>query len=193
MGVRQRSGKGVVRRKRMFWRVRFFSALLRFSSVLRANPRRNGLSKNTLLDDHFSARRLRRSFGALWGNLARHEPQGFFSRFLTMRVLSSPRLCQDYRAGYQRKLSWTLTCHFLRGRSLKGSLDKACALTCRFLLTVPTPPPPHPPHPHSPFPSFSKGKQPPATPLNPTPNPFPRDTSGTATPLRKLPPVKTTL
>ena len=39
------------------------------SGVLESKPlrgqRRNGLSKNTLLDNHFSARRLLRSFGAL--------------------------------------------------------------------------------------------------------------------------------
>ena len=73
--VRQRSGEGVVRRngcpKGCFWRVRFFSAPLRFSlktperqeKTLR-DQRRNGLSKNTLLDNRFSARPLRRSFGA---------------------------------------------------------------------------------------------------------------------------------
>ena len=53
--------------KRVFWRVRFFSAPLRFAlktpKTLRGQ-RRNGLSKNTLLDNRFSARRLRRSFGA---------------------------------------------------------------------------------------------------------------------------------
>ena len=34
--------------------------------------------------------------------------------------------------------------HFLRGRSLKGSFDKACALTCRFLCPPPTLPTPFP-------------------------------------------------
>ena len=73
--VRQRSGEGVVRRngcpKGCFWRVRFFSALLRFilkstCKVLKTlrGQSRNGLSKNTLLDNRFSARRLRRSLGA---------------------------------------------------------------------------------------------------------------------------------
>ena len=71
----QRSGEGVVRRngcpKRCFWRVRFFSAPLRLKvfrtfqvfkeKILRAQ-RRNGLSKNTLLDNRFYARPLR-SFG----------------------------------------------------------------------------------------------------------------------------------
>ena len=61
----QRSGEGVVGRngchKGCFWRVRFFSAPFMFSSVFRANlsgQRRNGLSKNPLLDNCFSARRL---------------------------------------------------------------------------------------------------------------------------------------
>ena len=66
-----RSGEGVVRRngrpKVFFWRVRFFSSPLRFAlkrlKTLR-EQRRNGLSKNTLLDNHFSARRLLCSFGA---------------------------------------------------------------------------------------------------------------------------------
>ena len=73
--VRQRSGEGVVRRngcpKGCFWRVRFFSAPLRFvlkNTWMVLKPLRgqisNGLSKNTLLDNHFSARRLRCSFGA---------------------------------------------------------------------------------------------------------------------------------
>ena len=68
--ARQRSGEGVVRRngcpKRCFWRVRFFSAPLRFLSyntwkLLKTlgEQRRNGLSKNTLLDNRFSARPLR--------------------------------------------------------------------------------------------------------------------------------------
>ena len=70
--VRQRSGEGVVRRngcpKGCFWRVRFFSAPLRFAlkknrKVLKTlrEQRRNGLSKNTLLDNRFSARPLHRS------------------------------------------------------------------------------------------------------------------------------------
>ena len=70
--VRQRSGEGVVRRngcpKGCFWRVRFFSAPLRFSGVKEQTlrgQRRNGLSRNILLDKRFSARRLLRSFGAL--------------------------------------------------------------------------------------------------------------------------------
>ena len=72
--ARQRSGEGAARRnsrpKRCFWRVRFFSSplevFMRFKSNLKnGGKRRNGLSKSTLLDDRFSARRLRRSFGAL--------------------------------------------------------------------------------------------------------------------------------
>ena len=54
--------------KGCIWRVRFFSApsglLLKHLKTLR-RQRRNGLSKNTLLDDRFSARRLLRSFGVL--------------------------------------------------------------------------------------------------------------------------------
>ena len=49
-----------------FWRVRFFSAPLRFSSIVRANLKgaeRKRTLQNTLLDDRFSARRLLRSFG----------------------------------------------------------------------------------------------------------------------------------
>ena len=69
---RQRSAEGVVRRngcpKGCFWRVRFFSLPLRSPGVLRANLKgaeKNGLSKNTLLDNRFSARLLLlRSFGA---------------------------------------------------------------------------------------------------------------------------------
>ena len=37
-----------------------------FKSKPEGGKRRNGLSKNTLLDNRFSAWRLRRSFGALW-------------------------------------------------------------------------------------------------------------------------------
>ena len=67
LGVRQRRGEGVVRRngcpKGCFWRVHFFSASLRFAlkhlKALRGQ-RRNGLSKNTLLHNRFSARRLLR-------------------------------------------------------------------------------------------------------------------------------------
>ena len=66
-----RSGEGVVWRngcpKGCYWRVRFFSALLRFAlrtpETLREQGR-NGLSKNTLWDNRFSARRLLRYFGA---------------------------------------------------------------------------------------------------------------------------------
>ena len=74
---RQRSGEGVVRRngcpKGCFWRVCFFSAPLRFFKTFQVfqektlrGQRRNGLSKSTLLDNRFSARPLRRSFGAPW-------------------------------------------------------------------------------------------------------------------------------
>ena len=76
----------------------------------------------------------------------------------------------------------------LKGRLLKGSFDKACALTCRFLRRSPPHPPPSPPP--SPFPLFSRGKPPPSTrPQTPPPG----TPIGTRTPLRKLPPVKTTL
>ena len=72
LGAPQRSGEGVVRRngcpKGCFSRVHFHSTPSRFSGPFRCfqgqtlkGQRRNGLSKNTLLDNHFSARRLRRS------------------------------------------------------------------------------------------------------------------------------------
>ena len=64
--ARQRSGEGVVRRngcpRGCFRRVRFFSAPLRFALKTSENlkgAKKNGLSKNTLLDNRFSARRLR--------------------------------------------------------------------------------------------------------------------------------------
>ena len=64
LGVRQRSGEGVVRRngcpKGCFWRVRFFSAPLRFALKTPENlkgAKKNGLSKNNLLDNRFSAQR----------------------------------------------------------------------------------------------------------------------------------------
>ena len=79
----------------------------------------------------------------------------------------------------------------LKGRSLKGSFDKACALTCRFLCRSPPHPPPSPSL--SPFPSFSKGKPPPTTPWTRPQTPPPGTPIGTRTPLWKLPPVKTTL
>ena len=54
VGVRQRSGEGVVRRngcpKECFWRVRFFSAPLRFSDVLRANL--EGAEKKRTVQKH---------------------------------------------------------------------------------------------------------------------------------------------
>ena len=66
----QRSGEGVVRRNGCpngcFWRIRFFSVPLKFALKESENlegHRINGLSKNTLLDNRFSARRLLRSFG----------------------------------------------------------------------------------------------------------------------------------
>ena len=74
MGMRQRSGEGVVRRngrpKRCLWRVRFSLCPLKVFRTFQVFSKANlkGLSKNTLLDDRFSARRLRRSFGALWKN-----------------------------------------------------------------------------------------------------------------------------
>ena len=62
LGVRQRSGEGVVRRNRCpkgcFWRVRFLSAPLRFSGVLRANLK--GAEKKRTLQKHpFGQRFLR--------------------------------------------------------------------------------------------------------------------------------------
>ena len=54
LGARQRSGEGVVQRngcpKGCFWRVRFFSAPLRFSGVLRANL--EGAEKKRTLQKH---------------------------------------------------------------------------------------------------------------------------------------------
>ena len=54
MGVRQRSGEGVLQRngcpKGCFWRVRFFSAPLRLSDVLRANL--EGPEKKRTLQKH---------------------------------------------------------------------------------------------------------------------------------------------
>ena len=72
MGVRQRSGEGVVQRngcpKGCFWRFRFFSAPLRFSDVLRANlegAEKNRTAKKTLLDA-FSAPLARSDLGPFW-------------------------------------------------------------------------------------------------------------------------------
>ena len=69
--ARQRSGEGVVSRngcpKGSFWRVRFslppYGLLLKRLKTLRGQ-RRNILSKNALLDNRFSTRRLLRSFSA---------------------------------------------------------------------------------------------------------------------------------
>ena len=59
--------------KSVFWRVRFFFAPFEgfqdISGVLRAKlkgAKKKRTLQNTLLDNRFSARRLRRSFGALW-------------------------------------------------------------------------------------------------------------------------------
>ena len=73
----------------------------------------------------------------------------------------------------------------LKGRLLKGSFNKACALTCRFLCLSPPPPPTPPPSPLPHFPLFSTGKPPPTTALNPTPNPSPRDTNRNSHPFAK--------
>ena len=69
--ARQRSGEGVVRGngrpKGCFWRVRFFSAPLRFALKTPENLKweeKKRTLQNTLLGDRFSARRLLRSFGA---------------------------------------------------------------------------------------------------------------------------------
>ena len=73
-----------------------------------------------------------------------------------------------------------------KGSLLKGSFDKACALTCRFLCRSlshsPTSPTPFP------FSLISTGK--PTTHLNPTPNPSPRDTSRNSHPFAKTTPGK---
>ena len=82
----------------------------------------------------------------------------------------------------------------LKGRSLKRSFDKACALTCRFLCRSL----PHPPHPLPLFPYlrliYRNRKTAPPLPAWTRPQtPPPRTPIGTRTPLRKLPPAKTTL
>ena len=99
--ARQRSGEGVVQRngpKGCFWRVRFFSAPLRFSSVLRANvkgaEKKRTLQKQPFLDDCFSARRLLRSFGVLrneYHKIARLVDWGVFQRTLTLILLQKYR------------------------------------------------------------------------------------------------------
>ena len=75
-----------------------------------------------------------------------------------------------------------------KGSLLKGSFNKACALTCHFLCRSL----PHPPA--SPslsrFPLFSTGKPRPTTHLNPTPNRSPRDNSKNSHPFAKTTPGK---
>ena len=99
--ARQRSGEGVVRRngcpKGCFWRVRFYSAPLRFVlkntwEVLKTlrGQSRNGLSNNTLLDNCFSARRLRRSFGA---------PPRFFLSLSKVRLRVDPAVTKKQPKG----------------------------------------------------------------------------------------------
>ena len=76
----------------------------------------------------------------------------------------------------------------LKGSLLKGSFDKARALTCRFLCrSLPHPPPSPPP---SPFPFFSTGEPPSTTHLNPTPNPSSRDTRRNLHPVARTTPGK---
>ena len=58
-----------------------------------------------------------------------------------------------------------------------------------FWLSPPHPPLPRSPPP-SPFTSYSTGKLPHTTPLNPTPNPSPRDTNRNSRPLAKTTPGK---
>ena len=68
---------------------------------------------------------------------------------------------------------WASLGEKLKGRLLKGSFDKACALTCRFLRRSP----PHPPTLPTPlplFPYFPEEKPPPATPPQPDPKPLPQ-------------------
>ena len=112
---------------------------------------------------------------------------------------------QKSRSQHQRSL-WTnrgLKTHWskgseanlgekLKGRSLKGSFDKACALTCRFLCRSP-PHPPTLPTPFPLFPYFHRENPPPTTPCTRPRTPPPGTPIRTRTPLRKLPPVKTTL
>ena len=71
-GAAKASCAETVVQKGVFGESVFYSAPLRFSGLRRCfkgqtlrGQRRNGLSKNTLLDNRFCARRLRRSFGAL--------------------------------------------------------------------------------------------------------------------------------
>ena len=61
----------------------------------------------------------------------------------------------------------------LKGRSLKSSFDKACALTCRFLRRSPPHPPPPPPHPF-PFSLIFHRKTAPEHPPEPDPKPLPQ-------------------
>ena len=75
----------------------------------------------------------------------------------------------------------------LKGSLLKGSFDKACALTCWFLWPVPTPPPPSTPS--SRFPLFSTGNRPPP-PLEPDPKPLPQGHQYKLAPFAKKKPGK---
>ena len=79
---RRRAGKRLS--KRVFLESAFLLCSLKvfrcFKSNLLGVERRNGLSKNTLLDNRFPARRLLRSFGALWKrtkNFGNREWGGF--------------------------------------------------------------------------------------------------------------------
>ena len=124
--VRQRSGEGVVRSngcpKGCFWRVRFFSAPLRFAlktpeKVLKTlrEQGRNRLSKNTLLDNRFSARRLRRSFGALPYTVEAQFAPGASAVFPSDKPGSRKSLCVKVYVPFVRSRSGTLalkTGHF---------------------------------------------------------------------------------
>ena len=103
--VRQRSGEGVVRRKRLSKRVFLESPFLlcplkfvlkNMCEVLKAlrGQSRNGLSKNTLLDNRFSARRLRRSFGTQSEN----DPSGCSRLSPCLRITVSPQRIQNASA-----------------------------------------------------------------------------------------------
>ena len=100
--------------------------------------------------------------------------------------------CQNRRPSLVTKTLYFKRCgnwlgEKLKGSLLKGSFDKACALTCRFLCRSPPHPPPHPPPPPSPFPFFSHRNPPPPRTRPRTPPPGTPIGTATPTPLRKLP------
>ena len=102
---------------------------------------------------------------------------------------SVPRVspeCQKVRDVWGSTPKWPKIGKKLKGSLPKGSAGKRVRIDLPVPLPVPTPPPPPP----FPFPSFATGKPPSATPLNPTPNPSPRDTNGNSHPFAKTTPGK---